>query len=82
MMYSFQIFFFKMDKSREVLYYEPSILKWKFFYIECIAAAINLDPPFYPLQQVPLGTHTIPKLIFDIDKSAYYKAILAIFFKN
>jgi len=24
----------KMDKSREVLYYEPSILKLKFFYIE------------------------------------------------
>ena len=40
----------KMDKSQEVLYYEPSILKLKFFYIECIAAAINLDPPFYPLR--------------------------------
>ena len=39
----------KMDKSREVLYYEPSILKYKFFYIECIAAAINLDQPFYSL---------------------------------
>ena len=33
------------------------------------------------VEQVPLGTHTIPKLIFDIDKSAYYKAILAIFLR-
>lgn len=76
-----------MNKSREVLYYEPSILKFEFFYIECIAAAINWDPPFYPtpctyVEQVPLGTHTIPNLIFDIDKSAYYKSILAIFFQN
>jgi len=38
-----------MDKSREVLYYEPSILKLQFFYIEYIAGAINLDLPFYPL---------------------------------
>lgn len=68
----------KMNKSREVLYYELSILKFKFFYIECIAAAINLDQPFYPLHlrwtgTFTLGTHTIPKLIIDIDKTAYYK---------
>jgi hypothetical protein len=50
MMYSFQKNEKKMDKSREVLYYEPSILKLEFLYIECIAAAINLDPPFYPLR--------------------------------
>jgi hypothetical protein len=56
----------------------------KSLFIECIAAAINFDQPFYPpapTLNVPLGTHTIPKLIFDIDKSAYYKAILAIFLR-
>ena len=37
--------------------------------------------PPAPTLNVPLGTHTIPKLIFDIDKSAYYKAILAIFLR-
>jgi len=56
-MYSFQK---KMDKSQEVLYYEPSILKLKFFYIECIAAAINLDPPFYPLRLRWAGTFRYP----------------------
>jgi hypothetical protein len=77
-MYSFQ----KMDKSREVLYYESLILKSKFFYIECIATTVNFDQPFYPctyVEQVPLGTHIIPKLTFYIDKSAYYKGILAFF---
>jgi hypothetical protein len=46
-MYSFQKIR-KMGKRRELLYYEPSILKCKFFYIEWIAAAINLDQHFYP----------------------------------
>jgi hypothetical protein len=43
----------------------------------------GLEPgtPCAYVEQVPLGTHTIPKLIFDIDKSAYYKAILAIFLR-
>jgi len=42
---------------------------------------ISLSTPCAYVEQVPLGTHTIPKLIFDIDKSAYYKAILAIFLR-
>jgi hypothetical protein len=57
-----------------ILYYELSILKFEFFYIECIAAAINLirlSTPCTYVEQVPLGTHTIPKLILDIDKTAY-----------
>lgn len=86
------VFFFfkkskKVDKSLEVLYYEPSIRKFKFFYIECIAAAIILDQPFYfpapTLSRYLWYPHnTIPKPIFDIDKSASYKGILAIFYKN
>lgn len=39
-------------------------------------------PPCTYVEQVPLGTHTILNPIFDIDKSAYYKWILAIFCKN